>query len=320
MIRKYLGKALDALFAEFTGVHFHIAWTPALPRRWDVRTLPTGCSVCCRLTGSLLLPDCRICGPKQLARALNAGDDGHRFTCRLGVRNYWLAIRVRTETLGIAYLQAPEHSTARRPGRNRSARAAQVRPLRSGAKALSRLEFARAARFLQHIVRHVQTSSLADLRKADLTRTRRALSEFEKVQARMRKELNRLIPAFHQTPPVSESSDHTERLVHCLLERVHQDYAKPIMLRQSADSLGLNAGYLSALFSRAVGLPFRTYLTEVRVEKARELLSDPAKAVSEVAYAVGYASENRFRVAFKKVTGLPPRIWRETLRMPQGAC
>lgn len=63
-------------------------------------------------------------------------------------------------------------------------------------------------------------------------------------------------------------------------------------------------------------MPFKTYLTEVRVEKARELLRDPTRNVSEVAYAVGYASENRFRIAFKRVTGLSPTSWRDTLRMP----
>ena len=76
----------------------------------------------------------------------------------------------------------------------------------------------------------------------------------------------------------------------------------------------MNAAYLSALFSHAVGMPFKTYLTEVRLEKARELLGDPAKSISEVAAAVGYASENRFRSVFKKLTGLSPRMWRETFR------
>ena len=51
------------------------------------------------------------------------------------------------------------------------------------------------------------------------------------------------------------------------------------------------------------------------MEKAQELLGNPARGISDVACAVGYASENRFRIAFKKATGLAPRIWRETLRM-----
>ncbi len=314
LIRKHLGKHIDALFAEFTGVHFHITWTPALPRRWDARTLPTGCSVCCRLTGSPLLPACRSCGPRQLARALSADGEGHRFTCRLGVRNYWLSIRVRTETLGIAYLQALGNSTARPVVQKRSARAAQARLSRAGATVLSRLKFTRAARFLRLIVQHVQTASLAELRKADLTSAGRAVLALEKEQARLHLALQRYLPPSPPAPRRSGPESHAQQIMHRLLERLELDYGKPITLRQYARELGMNATYLSDLFSRAMGVPFKTHLTELRLGKARELLGDPARTAAEVACSVGYASEDRFRAAFKKATGLPPRLWRETMQ------
>lgn len=95
LIRQHLDKLLDTLFAEFTGLHFHISWAPSPPHEWETQTLLTACSVCCQLSGSPLLKDCRVCGPKQLARALAANEGGQHFTCRLGVRNYWLPIRVR---------------------------------------------------------------------------------------------------------------------------------------------------------------------------------------------------------------------------------
>ena len=86
--------------------------------------------MCCRLAGSPLLQECRTCGPRQLARTLSADGDGHRFTCRLGVRNYWIPIRVRDQTLGIAYLQALEHVHRQAPGpetlRPRGARVASA--------------------------------------------------------------------------------------------------------------------------------------------------------------------------------------------------
>jgi AraC-like DNA-binding protein len=182
---------------------------------------------------------------------------------------------------------------------------------------LSRLKFARAARFLRHIVQHVQTASLADLRKADLTSAGRVVLALEKEQARLYETLQRPLPPSPQAPRRSGSESHSEQIMHCLLQRLELDYAKPITLQQYARELGMNAAYLSDLFSRAVGVPFKTYLTDLRLAKARELLGDPAKTAAEVAYAVGYASENRFRMAFKNVMGLPPRIWRETLRMSQ---
>jgi AraC-like DNA-binding protein len=310
LIRKHLDKFLDELFAKFTGVHFHSAWTPRSPRKWDARSLPTGCSVCCQLSGSPLLPDCGTCGAKQLARALRADGAGHRFTCRLGVRNFWLPIRVRGEVLGLAYLQALGHA----PARNRSVRLAQESFPRDDAKVLSRLKFSRAAQFLQFIVQYVQTSSLAELRKADLTSAGQAVLALEKEQARLHKVLKRHLPPAPRPPHRTGAQSHAEQIVHCLLERLELEYGKPITLQQYARDVKMNAAYLSALFSRAAGVPFKTYLSELRLEKSRELLSDPVHTVSQVAYAVGYASENRFRRAFKKATGLSPRRWRETMQ------
>lgn len=325
LIQQHLGKLLDKLFADFTGVHFHIAWMPAPPRKWDAKTLPTGCSVCCRLAGARTLPwaGCLTCGPKHLAAALKA-ERGHRFTCPLGLSNYWFPVQLRGEMLGIAYLQALDRPAIRLPARKRAAfgarplrncrAAARHRLGRAGAKVLSRLEFARASRFLQLIIRHVQTASLSDLRKADLTSAGRVVLVLEKEQARLHETLKRHIPVLPLAPRRSGPESHPEQIVHRLLERIELDYRKPITLQQYARELGMNAAYLSALFSRAVGVSFKAHLIDLRMAKAKELLGDPTTNVSAVAGAVGYASENRFRLAFKKATGLPPKLWRETMQ------
>lgn len=315
LVRKHLGPLLDNLFAEFTGVHFHIAWAPPPPREWNTRTLPTACSVCCRLSGSPLLPDCRTCGPRQLARALVAEGDGQHFTCRLGVRNYWLPIRLRGETLGLAYLQALEHPPRVPPARKHSARGTPIRSGRGDARVMSRLKFARAARFLRHIVQHLQTSSLADLQKQDLGNVQRVLRVFENVQKRLRKKLNGLMPAIRESPPVAQPQSRPERMVRAVLDRIQREYARPLTLQQCADDLRVNVAYLSHLFSHAVGVPFKTCLTELRLEKARELLGDLTRNISDVASAVGYSSARRFRTAFKSATGISATMWRETLQM-----
>jgi AraC-like DNA-binding protein len=180
---------------------------------------------------------------------------------------------------------------------------------------MSRAQFNHAASLLRLIFQHVQTSTLADLRMEDLTRAQQAVLELRTVAARLRAELNGLAPAYAKTPPTLQPENRAEQVVHALMECIERSYGQPVTLRQCARQLGLNAAYLSALFARVVGVPFKTYLTALRMEKARRLLSHPSGTVCEVAAAVGYASENRFRTAFKKATGLAPRIWRETLRM-----
>jgi len=306
LTRKHLGKLLADFFTDFTRLHFHIAWAPATAHEWEPQTLPTAHCTCCRPGGATLRPGCRTCGPRQLTPTLRADGKGHRFTCHLGVRNYWLALRIRSETVGIAYLQALDGHHAKQSTRKHATR--------TDTTVLSQLEFARAAKLLRFVVEHVQTASLADLRKADLTSAGHAVLALEKEQARLHEALQRHLPITPQDSRRSGTESHPEQIVHRLLECVKQDYAKPITLRDCAVRLGMNAAYLSDLFSHVVGVPFKTYLTEARLAQAKRLLNDPMKNVSEVAKAVGYASENRFRIAFKKATGLAPRLWRETMQ------
>jgi AraC-like DNA-binding protein len=314
VVRKYLDQILDKLFAEFTGLHFHIAWAPVSPHEWTAQALPTACSVCCRLSGAPLRRGCQTCGPRQLAHALRAEGAGHRFTCKLGVHNFWFALHVRGQTLGIAYLQALHQPPTKPPGRKRSPRARPQSPTRLHAIVMNRSEFGRATRLLHLIVQHVQTASLSDLRKADLTSAGRAVVALEKEQARLHETLQRHLPPAPATLRRAGAESHPDQIVHQLLEYTEQNYGKPITLQGYSRELGMNAAYLSALFSQAVGVSFKTLLTERRLAKAKELLGDATKNLSDVATAVGYTSENRFRIAFKKATGLSPKLWRETMR------
>jgi AraC-like DNA-binding protein len=319
LARQHLDIFLNKLFAAVTGLHFHIAWAPAPAHGWEDTALPSGCSACCRISGSPLLIDCQSCGAKQLARALRADGDGHHFTCRLGVRNYWFALRIRNETLGIAYLQALDRAIARQPARKNSARVVRHRPFQQDARVLNQSRFVRAARLLRLIVQYVQTASLADLRKTELTNARWALLALEKERARLQHASHDHLPDSSQSLHRSDRETHPEQIVHRLLARLELDYAKPVTLQHYARELRVNAAYLSDLFSHALGIPFKTLLTSMRMAKAKQLLDDPATNVSQVASAVGYASENRFRFAFKKATGLAPKLWRETMQTTPAA-
>lgn len=74
--------------------------------------------------------------------------------------------------------------------------------------------------------------------------------------------------------------------------------------------MNLNGSYVSSLFSTTLGVTFHHYLEEFRLARAKDLLRDPVKRVSEVAYAVGYSNPNHFRNVFTTRVGLPPSAWR----------
>ena len=65
-------------------------------------------------------------------------------------------------------------------------------------------------------------------------------------------------------------------------------------------------------FKRTFGVNFVDYLTELRINAAKELLMDPLRPAAEVASMVGYESANYFARAFKKKTGMTPTEYRRS--------
>jgi len=318
LAEKHLNHQADEFFAEFTGVHFRVVWKPACSGLASERALPPKPSACCLVARTKAGTDacCEACISRQLIRVARVKTRGLLFTCVLGVRNYWLPIRLLNVTVGAAYVQALDGARECRLRRARPSRSATVRAPRPCRKArwVSRGEVRLAARMLRLIVALAQACSLAELRKADLNKAQLGLLDFVKTNERMRRQIEFLDPTLRTPVLMAGAETHTCQILRHVLKDIHENYRQPITLQRCAADLKLNTTYLSALFSRGVGVPFKAYLTAVRLEKARQLLSDPVHGIAEVAAAVGYASENRFRIAFKKLTGLSPRVWRETLR------
>jgi two-component system response regulator YesN len=84
-----------------------------------------------------------------------------------------------------------------------------------------------------------------------------------------------------------------------------------LTLEEVASSSQISPGYLSRLLKLETGFSFVDYLTRVRINKAVQIMGDPAVKVYEVAEAVGYQSQHYFSRAFKRVFGRPPVEYRK---------
>lgn len=89
-----------------------------------------------------------------------------------------------------------------------------------------------------------------------------------------------------------------------------ENYGKPIKVEDIAESLGVDRKYLRNLFFRYLGVSTKDYLTEYRIEKAKEMLSQNSVAVNEIAAAVGYPDALGFSKIFKKHVGVSPSEYR----------
>jgi two-component system response regulator YesN len=76
----------------------------------------------------------------------------------------------------------------------------------------------------------------------------------------------------------------------------------------------ISSCYLSVLFKKETGDSFINFLTNVRINKAKELLLSTNLKSYEISYQVGYENPTYFSTLFKKITGLTPMDYKKNLR------
>ena len=104
--------------------------------------------------------------------------------------------------------------------------------------------------------------------------------------------------------------------------RQAQDYVKKnfgdpnISLVSTARHVGMSSAYFSTVFSQTAGRSFISYLTAVRLEKAKELLAKTDMRLSDIAVEVGYNEPNYFSHVFRKAEGMTPKDYRARVSTP----
>lgn len=86
-----------------------------------------------------------------------------------------------------------------------------------------------------------------------------------------------------------------------------------LSLKTVAEAVGLSPAYLSALFKKDTGQNLSEYLTQVRIERSKELLCRTNKLIYEVADAVGFRDYRYFSQIFKKHVGQTPKQFQQSV-------
>lgn len=107
----------------------------------------------------------------------------------------------------------------------------------------------------------------------------------------------------------SKDADIIKKVV-CLIE---EKYMSDISLKLMAGEVYLSPNYLGNIFRKHTGVTFNEYLSDYRMEKARELLASPKSKVSWVAEKVGIPNTSYFCTLFKSKYGVAPGEYQETI-------
>ena len=108
-----------------------------------------------------------------------------------------------------------------------------------------------------------------------------------------------------------ERNDTTKTMTEKAKQYIEEHYSQSdLSVEDLCSHLNVSATYFSTMFKKAVGMSFVSYLTQVRLEHAVDLLNNTEDKSYIIAEKVGYTEANYFSYAFKKYYGVSPKNYR----------
>lgn len=92
------------------------------------------------------------------------------------------------------------------------------------------------------------------------------------------------------------------------------NYTNQITLKSVSKHIGISQSHLSRIFSQKVEGGFKCYLNLMRVEKAKELLTNTEKNIYEIMLDAGFNDQGTFNRVFKQNTNCTPREYRAKIK------
>lgn len=92
---------------------------------------------------------------------------------------------------------------------------------------------------------------------------------------------------------------------------IEEHYNEKIVLEDIAHIVDLNPVYFSVLFKKETGFNFTTYLVNIRMEMAKQMIRTSNKTIAAIADEVGYKDTRYFSQIFTKTVGVKPALYRK---------
>jgi two-component system response regulator YesN len=98
---------------------------------------------------------------------------------------------------------------------------------------------------------------------------------------------------------------------------IHLHYGKDISIRDIASEINVVPNYLSNVFKKDTGVTVIEYLSNVRINKAEDLLKNTDLKIIDIGKSVGFLNSHYFPEIFRRKTGLAPSEYRKNYRLTQ---
>ena len=130
--------------------------------------------------------------------------------------------------------------------------------------------------------------------------------------------LRTMVDHLDKMPPEEETEAHSASAGSFIVDRacayMQAHYREKLTLQAVADCCYVSQWHLSKLLNRYAEKSFYDILNAIRIQKAKELLSDPSLRIGDIGEMVGYADTAHFARTFKKLEGMSANEYRNSLR------
>ena len=110
-----------------------------------------------------------------------------------------------------------------------------------------------------------------------------------------------------------ESKTNKNMYINKAIDFIQVNYSRKISVLELAKFIGLDRKYISKLFKDIVGVTIQDYLISFRINKAKEMMKDKQLSIGDISRSVGYDNPLIFSKIFKKVNGMAPSKYRDSI-------
>lgn len=95
---------------------------------------------------------------------------------------------------------------------------------------------------------------------------------------------------------------------------IKKNYKYKISQDSVAQQVGISTKYLSSLFQKNISTSFTSYINELRIEEAKNLLKYTDRTLFDIAISIGFEDASYFSKVFKKIIGVSPNQYRKNVK------
>lgn len=120
-----------------------------------------------------------------------------------------------------------------------------------------------------------------------------------------------LIKLFILTARKIPMSSKEESITQKIINEITHNFGMRLMLSDIIDGMNYSLPYISKKFKSETGMSFQEYLKKTRINEACRLLANSSKKIEEISVLSGYGDTDCFRKAFKEITNMTPKEFRQ---------